>query len=189
MEGWTPSERQSLASLHDRFLAGLMDRVAARPPAHAFTGKPLDVACRPPLPELVRLYIFNCTDHPSERRAGDYRIQLRLPGQQRRQRGHLRLEPGWLVLLAGYVAEFDVFVFWDPHAHAEFPYSKGVQVAAATVHEAAIRGHGRQRRDVRGNGYPEQVLAVRADRLIDGVRMRQELTQASLLATGSARVR
>jgi hypothetical protein len=132
------------------------------------------------------LYIFNCTDHPSERKAGDYRIQLRLPGQARRQRAQLCLEAGWLVLLAGYVAEFDVFVLWDPHAHAEFPYSKGVQVAAATVHEAAIRGHSQQRRDVRVRGYPEQVVAVRADRLVDGLRLRQELIQASLLATDPA---
>lgn len=186
---WVPRERQPLTALYRRFLAGLGDHVVASPPEQLLASKPLDVACRPPLPEQIRLYIFNCTDHPSERRAGDYRIQLRLPGQQRRQRGRLCQEAGWLVLLIGYVAEFDVFVLWDPHAHAEFPYSKGVQVAAATVHQAAILGHSLQRRDIRVRVYPEQVLAVRADRLVDGLRMRQELTQASLLASDPAAMR
>ncbi|WP_207126853.1 hypothetical protein [Actinocatenispora comari] len=146
------------------------------------TTKPLDLLCRAPLPRKVRLYVFNCTDHPSERKAGDYRIQLRLPGQRRRQRACLALDPGVLVLLAGYVAEFDVFVFWDAIAHSEFPYSKGIQVSATTVHHAAIHGQGGQRREVRrSGGYPEQVLAVRADRLVTGLRRREELTRQSLL--------
>jgi hypothetical protein len=85
-------------------------------------------------------------------------------------------------LLAGYVAEFDVFVLWDANAHSEFPYSKGVQVGAPTVHKAAIYGQSEQRRDVRrGGGYPEQVLAVRTDHLLTGLRRREELTQLSLL--------
>ncbi len=183
VEGWTPSERQPLSVLHDRFLAGLGDLVVTAPSSLALTRKPLEVVCRPPLPERLRLYMFNCTDHPSERKAGDYRIQLRLPGQQRRQRGELHLDADSLVLLAGYVAEFDVFVLWDANAHAEFPYSKGIQVGAPTVHQAAIQGHSEQRRDVRGSGYSERVLAIRADRLVDGLRRREELTRISLLDT------
>ncbi len=183
VEGWTPSERQPLPALHGRFLAGLGDLVVSAPGSVALSRKPLDVACHPPLPERLRLYIFNCTDHPSERKAGDYRIQLRLPGQQHRQRGKLQMDSDCMVLLAGYVAEFDVFVLWDANAHAEFPYSKGIQVAAPTVHEAAIRGHSEQRRDVRGSGYSERVLAIRADRMVDGLRRREELTRLSLLGT------
>jgi hypothetical protein len=180
--GWTPSEKQSLPALHRRFVGGLGDIVATDLADAAMTTKPLDLECRSPLPRNLRLYVFNCTDHPSERKAGDYRIQLRLPGQARRERGRLAMQAGVLVLLAGYVAEFDVFVFWDAHAHEEFPYSKGIQVAAHTVHEAAIRGQSEQRRDVRGGGgYAESVLAVRTDHLPSGLRRREELTRQSLL--------
>lgn len=181
MEGWTPSERQPLYLLHHRFLSGLGDGVVTAPRGEDLARKPLEITCRPPLPHRLRLYVFNCTDHPSERKAGDYRIQLRLPGQQRRQRGELKLDADSLVLLVGYVVEFDVFVFWDVHAHAEFPYSKGIQVGALTVHHAAIYGYEEQRRDVRGNGYVERVLAVRADHLVDGVQQREHLTRQSLL--------
>jgi hypothetical protein len=169
--------------LYRRFVGGLDHVVITDLGTALVTKKPLDLECRSPLPPRVRLYVFNCTDHPSERKAGDYRIQMRLPGQMRRERGRLAMEAGVLVLLAGYVAEFDVFVFWDANAHQEFPYSKGVQVAAHTVHEAAIHGQSEQHRDVRGSGgYAEQVLAARTDRLCAGIRRREELTRLSLLA-------
>lgn len=179
---WAPSEKQPLSELYRRFIDGLGDAVTDQPRFDATMGKPLDLSCRPPLPRGVRLYVFNCTDHPSERKAGDYRIQLRLPGQQKRERGCLALEPRFLVVLAGYVVEFDVFVLWDANAHSEFPYSKGVQVSAGTVHRAAIYGQSEQSRDVRrAGGYAERVLAVRADHLLAGLQRRQELTRLSLL--------
>ncbi len=169
-------ERQPLPSLYRVFAEGLRDTLVTDLATVSLDAKPLDLACRPPLPSRVRLYIFNCTDHPSERRAGDYRIQLRLPGQRRRERGELALAPGAMLLLAGFVSEFDVFVLWDANAHQEFPYSKGVQVAAGTVHRAAIRGIAEQQRDIRGIGYREHVVAVRSDRLVEGIRRRQELS-------------
>ncbi|GAA3144399.1 hypothetical protein GCM10010530_75050 [Kribbella aluminosa] len=171
-----------MPALYRRFVDALGDSVMNDLDPESAMSKPLDLVCQPPLPRNVRLYVFNCTDHPSERKAGDYRIQLRLPGQKRRQRGELALDPGVLVLLAGYIAEFDIFVFWDANAHSEFPYSKGIQVSAATVHQAAIHGQSDQRRDVRRNGgYPEHVVAVRADRLLSGLQRREELTRLSLL--------
>lgn len=186
---WTPSEKQPLPVLYRRFVDGLQDTVITDLDTASMTSKPLDLVCRPPLPRNVRLYVFNCTDHPSERKAGDYRIQLRLPRQQTRQRGQLALEPGFLVLLAGYVAEFDVFVLWDANAHSDFPYSKGIQVGAPTVHQAAIHGQGQQRRGMRrGRGYIERVLAVRTDRLLEGLQRREELTRLSLLGDSASPV-
>lgn len=178
-----------MSALYQRFVEGLGDTVITDLAAVSMTSKPLDLLCRPPLPRSVRLYVFNCTDHPSERKAGDYRIQLRLPGQQRRQRGQLSLDAGFLVLLAGYVAEFDVFVLWDANAHSEFPYSKGIQVGAPTVHLAAIHGYGEQQRGVRrSGGYAERVLAVRTEYLLEGLRRRIELTRLSLLGPAAPSV-
>ncbi|WP_424923297.1 hypothetical protein [Amycolatopsis arida] len=181
MPEWKPGDKWSLHHLYRRFLAGLGDAVVTKLPDEA-PAKPLDLVCRQPLPRHVRLYVFNCTDHPAERKAGDYRIQLRLPGQRPRERGTLDMSPGCLVLLAGYVAAFDVFVMWDAVAHQDFPYSKGVQVAAQTVHDAAIYGCSEQRRDVRrGGSYPEWVVAVQTDQLVTGILRRKELTRRSLL--------
>lgn len=176
-----PSEKQPLSVLYRRFVSGLGDSVMTDLEAAPGARKPLDLECRAPLPRRLRLYVFNCTDHPSERKAGDYRIQLRLPGQRKRERGYFALEAGTMVLLAGYVADFDVFVLWDPNAHQGFAYSKGCQVAAHTVHQAAFRGRCEQSRGVRSSGYAEYVLATRTDWLLSGVRRREDLTRMSLL--------
>lgn len=146
--------------------------------------KPLDLTCGSPLPRQVRAYLFNATDHPSERKSGDYRIQLRLPGQKAGDRGHLEVPSGGLLVLAGYVSEFEVFVLWDARAHEEFPYSKGVQVGASTVHQAAIRGLVEQERKIRSAGRTEVVLAARADHLLTAMQRREELTRLSLLEDG-----
>lgn len=130
----------------------------------------------------LRVYIFNCTHHASERRVGDYRIQLRLPRQQRRTQGELVSDGESLLLLVGYVPEFDVFVLWDAYAHTSFPYSKGVQVAGDTIHEAAVSGIAEQLRTVRTSGYKEVVIAIRADQLPRGVELRRRRTRESLLA-------
>ena len=178
---WHPSERLDVVELHGRFVEALGSAVERAPTPDQLRRKPLDLWCCDQLPPNVRTYLFNCTDHPSERNAGDYRIQLHVPGQKRRQRGNFAHAAGVLVLVVGFVSEFDVFVLWDAHAHPNFPYSKGVQVASGTVHRAAYHGVAEQPREVRSVGYLEKVIAARTDRLVEGVRRRQELTHESLL--------
>jgi len=167
------------AQLHGAFVDALGPAVAVREDlSHR---KPFDLTCGPPLPRHLRVYLFNATDHPSERKSGDYRIQLRLPGQKAGDRGRLAVPTGGLLVLAGYVSEFKVFVLWDAQAHEEFPYSKGVQVGASTVHQAAIRGLVEQERRLRSAGRLEVVLAARADHLLAAVQRREELTRLGLL--------
>lgn len=178
---WRPSELLDVVSLHLRFREALGEAVQDIPVSEDLRRKPLDLDCDDPLPPRLRVYLFNCTDHPSERKAGDYRIQLRLAGQRARERGSLVHSAGALLLLVGFVSAFDVFVLWDAHAHQNFPFSKGIQVGASTVHQAAIHGLAEQQRDVRGAGYQEQVVAARADRLVQGVRRREDLSRNALL--------
>lgn len=177
----TPA-RWSLVALHRRFCKGLGDRLVEMPTESAMNVKPLDLRTGSPLPPRVRLYVFNATDHLSERRAGDYRIQLRLPGQKPKSRGRLDESTGSMLVLAGYISEFDIFVLWDSRAHSDFPYSKGVQVAASTVHEAAINGMSVQSRSIRSVGVTEHVVVVRADELVRGMLRRDELSRDDLLA-------
>jgi restriction-modification system family protein len=181
VEEWRPSELLGPVELHRRFVEALDAAVRCAPTPDRFRRKPLDLQCCDPLPPHLRVYLFNCTDHPAERDPGGYRIQLHVPGQQKRQRGNFAHATGVLLLVVGFVAEFDVFVLWDVHAHPNFPNSKGVQVASGTVHGAAIHGLAEQQRELRSAGYREQVIAARADRLVEGVHRRQELTHESLL--------
>lgn len=181
--GWKSSVRLSSPELYERFVSSLGPELVSCPLSTPKSLKPFELACESPLPPVIRVYLFNCTEHPSERRQGDYRIQLKLPGQRKRERGSLALDPGVFVLLAGYAADFDIFILWDANVHSDFAHSKGVQVRGGTIHRAAIRGTETQRRRVRpGSGsYIEQIVAARPDRLVEGILQRRRLTQESLL--------
>ena len=173
--------RLTVPQLHSTFTAALSAAVAAGSDGADPGSKPLDLICGPPLPRQLRVYLFNATDHPSERKPGDYRIQMRLPGQRAGERGRLVVPTSGLLLLAGFVSEFRVFVLWDASAHEEFPYSKGVQVGASTVHQAAITGLMEQQRNIRSAGRREVVVAARHDRLVAAIQRRDELTRQTLL--------
>lgn len=177
----TRSARLTVPKLHSTFTAALSPAVAADGDRAETASKPLDLMCGPPLPRQLRVYLFNATDHPSERKPGDYRIQMRLPGQRAGQRGRLDVPAHGLLLLAGYVSEFKVFVLWDASAHEQFPFSKGVQVGASTVHQAAITGLMEQERTIRSAGRREVVVAARHDHLVAAIQRRDELTRQTLL--------
>lgn len=181
----TRNARLTVPQLHSTFTAALSAAVGTGgDPANA-ASKPLDLTCGPPLPRQLRVYLFNATDHPSERKPGDYRIQMRLPGQRAGERGRLDVPARGLLLLAGYVSEFKVFVLWDASAHEQFPFSKGVQVGASTVHQAAITGLMEQERRIRSAGRQEVVVAARHDHLVAAIQRRDELTRQTLLRDSS----
>jgi hypothetical protein len=177
----TRSARLTVRELHDTFTAALSAAADTGANSANTASKPLDLTCGPPLPRHLRVYLFNATDHPSERKPGDYRIQMRLPGQRAGERGRLDVPARGLLLLAGYVNEFDVFVLWDASAHEQFPFSKGVQVGASTVHQAAITGLMEQERRIRSAGRQEVVVAARRDQLVAAIQRRDELTRQTLL--------
>jgi hypothetical protein len=113
---------------------------------------------------------------------GDYKIQLIVPGQRRRERGRFAYLTGTQVILAGYVQDFDVFVLWDAGLHDDFPYSKNVQVHAATVYDASAHGIAHQRRTIRGRGR-EQIVAAHSTQLVRGLDKRLRLTAERLVAS------
>lgn len=170
-----------MPQLHSTFIAALSSSATDPDERVDMAKKPLDLVCGPPLPGRLRVYLFNATDHPSERKSGDYRIQMRLAGQRAGERGRLEVPARGLLLLAGYVHEFEVFVLWDAGAHEEFPFSKGVQVGASTVHQAASAGVVEQERHIRSAGRQEVVVAARHDHLVAAIQRREELTRQSLL--------
>jgi hypothetical protein len=124
-----------------------------------------------PLPPRLRVYLFNATNPPGGRVTAEHKIQLRVPGQARDQRGNFDFSDERNVIMAGYSDDDDVFVLWDSSLHHDFTWSKNVQVKTATVDEArAGPSVATQQRRVRLGD--EIVLAARPQFLAIAIQQR-----------------
>jgi hypothetical protein len=176
--------QRSATYLHARIISALRQYLRRVPPATDLHKKPLTVDLVEPLPLKLRFYAYLATTHPSERSAGDYRIQVILPnhrdGRQRFDRSGNAVP-----VLIGYVPDLDVHVLWDADVHdyaGAVPYSKGVQVHAATIYRAVAEGMVEQFRRTRAGGNAgETVVAARRSLLVQALLRRQELSLQSLL--------
>ncbi len=130
------TNRLSTTELHDRLVAAVGP--SALVGASTDASGELIVERSPPLPSRIRVYIYNATDPPGGRSTPEHKIQL--TGQRRGERGELDWSGVDFVLLCGYAAEHDVFVFWDAALHIDFAYSKNLQVRTANVEAAAASG-------------------------------------------------
>jgi hypothetical protein len=112
------------------------------------------------------------------RPSGEYRIQVIQPGQERGRHHALPLEyddQAFTVLL-GWTPIDRVFVLWDAYAHDSFVWSQNVQIQGEAIWGAALSGLTTSRRQLRGGRGVETAVACRADRLLDGLALRQEHT-------------
>lgn len=172
------ADRLSTTELQDRFVAavGPTALIAASMDA---SGE-LVVELRPPLPSRVRVYIYNATDPPGGRPTPEHKIQL--TGQRRGERGELDWSGVDLVLLCGYVAEHDVFVFWDAALHIDFAYSKNLQVRTANVRDAAASGV-RVRQNRRLQTGMEVVICAPSQTVIEAIDERASSGEVRLRGT------
>jgi len=146
--------------------------------------KPFELDLTPPLPQRVRVYMYNATRPPGGRPLGEHKVQLIAPGQRRGQRGSFDNGDGRIVLLIGYAAEEDVFILWDAGLYTDFAWSRNVQVKAETIIQASAGKLATQERQLRppsGRAIVETVLAVKPRSLTDAVVRRMELTRERLL--------
>ncbi|WP_416050077.1 helix-turn-helix domain-containing protein [Cupriavidus basilensis] len=176
------SERVPLQELHRRFVSAL-DPTSVRSHS-AWEVKPFELDLAPPLPQRLRVYMFNATRPPGGRPLGEHKIQLIAPGQQRGQRASFDNGDGRIVLLVGYAAEEDVFILWDAGLYADFAWSRNVQVKAATIVQASagkLATQDRQLRPPSGRPVAETVLAVKPRRLAEAILKRMELARERLL--------
>lgn len=152
--------------------------------ANNLTAKPLDLDLRPPLPQRVRVYMFNATRPPGGRPLGEHKVQLIVPGQRRGDRGNFDNRDGRIVLLVGYAVEDDVFVLWDAGLYVDFAWSRNVQVKAETIIRAVAGNLATQDRRLRPHNAPavtETVVAVGSARLVDAVQKRMALTRERMV--------
>lgn len=176
------TRRLPQAEMHRRFVDVLGDdKVNDHGP---FDQKPCELDLKSPLPLRVRLYLFNATRPPGGRPLGEHKVQLIVPGQGRGVRGNFDRSDGRIVLLCGYVAEEDVFVFWDAGLYLDFAWSRNVQVKVETIIRASAGKIATQERRLRPHNAPavtEVLVAVRADRLEVAILRRIALTRERML--------
>lgn len=116
----------------------------ALPAGSALQGGPEDI--HPALANVpgfgrARFYVWTVTADRSAqgRPAGEFKIQLILPGQARQARASLELEGPYTVLL-GYSPDYGVFVGWEARLYRDFAYSRNVQCREDLLREARSTG-------------------------------------------------
>jgi hypothetical protein len=176
------NERLPQEELHRRFIDALGPKSIR---SHsALSSKPCEMDLEPPLPHLLRLYIYNATRPPGGRPLGEHKVQIIAPGQRRGERGNFDNTGGRVAVLAGYVAEEDVFVIWDAGLYTDFAWSRNVQVRTETIIAAAAGSLATQQRFLRPtNGPPstETVIAAQPQLLAAALIRRMELIRERLL--------
>lgn len=167
----------SLIELHRVFIKSLGNSVIT----HSDLDKrPLEINLLPPLPNKVRLYIYNITHPPGGRTLGEHKIQIIFPGQKRGERVEFDHSGGRIVLLAGYEPEIQVFTLWDAGLYVNIPFSRNVQVRPKSMYEALAGKISRQERVIVGQGREEVITAPR-NKLFDALYLRVELSKERLL--------
>lgn len=90
----------------------------------------------------ARLYLWTVTaDRSAEgaRPAGEHKIQLILPDQEKGTKASLEATDAYTALL-GYSADFGVFVGWEAPLYQRFAYSRNVQCREELLREARSTG-------------------------------------------------
>jgi len=161
--------RLETSELNSRFLAALGDLVERADPE---TAPVLTLEASAPLPPRLRAYLFNATNPPGGRSTPEHKIQLRVPGQDRGDRGNFDYSDDRQVVVAGYADEHDVWVLWDATLHRDFTWSKNVQVRTETVDAARATGEvtTQERTGVRLG--VETVIAGPSERLVEAIAQR-----------------
>ncbi len=175
------TERRAQPDLHHRFIRALGPAALAH---SSLDLKPLDIDLLAPLPQKVRVYIYNLTRPPGGRPLGEHKVQLIVPGQQRGVRASFDNSGGRIVLLLGYAAEEDVFVLWDAGLYSDFAWSRNVQVKSETIIAATagrLATQARQLRPSNGLTSTETVLAVKPRLLREAITRRMQLTRERLI--------
>ena len=176
------TNRWSLKQLHERFLAQCSHNTVRV--QGAVRERPLEVDLLSPLPQRIRLYLYNATSPPGGRTLGEHKVQLIVPGQKRGMRGDFDHSGGRTALLGGYVSDDDVFVFWDAGLYVDFAWSRNVQVKPGTVIRASAGQIVTQQRRLRPRNAPsaiEVLVAGPASRLEEVICRRVELTRERIL--------
>lgn len=128
------------------------------------------LAAVPSIAVPLAIWAFTLTDPPGGRHPAESKIQLIMPGQNRRERGNFEGPGGTFKLLVGVHPSEDLFVLWDAYMQKDFGYSKNVQVRGPLLWDASVSGIASGVRHL-SSGY-ETVFVSRGDHLVEAVKRR-----------------
>jgi hypothetical protein len=153
--------------LHEAFVAALGAGVESHSDIRR---KPLCLDLRLPLPPRLRVYAYSLVEGGVQRR-NEYKVVLRLPGQEYGEYASFDHSGDRLALVVGYRQDLDVFVLWDASLHPRFKWGGNLQVRDTVVHSAAAIGRAEQRRSL-STGNVELVIGCQSSTLIAGIEDR-----------------
>lgn len=163
--------------LNKLFIGGLGDRVIWSSDEDS---APLliDVSTNTGAEYRLRAYLFNLTNPPGGRAADEYKAQLILPGQKKKERASLDYSDGRLPLLVAYAQEGvdGVFVLWDADMHEDIAFSSNIQVKSDAIIMALYKKIVKSRRT-----NNEIIVSARPQYLFDAIKTRIEIMKANIL--------
>ncbi|MFD9096418.1 hypothetical protein [Streptomyces collinus] len=141
----------------------------------------------------MRIYLYNATQHPSERQHGAFRVQLSsrdnpVPMTDP-QRYTFNRSDGIRCLLMGYNSELQAFILWDADLHDAPPgytFSRGVQAPPGVVFKAVATGLAEEKRRLKAVGRVETIIAARPERLAEAIKRRVDLSIEAILSGRSS---
>lgn len=173
--------------LHQVLLRAISDSITEVPADGDLKLKPLVVKTCLPLPASLRFYVYNATQHSSERQAGTFKIQL-TAGIEKSSGGTARYEfdrsDGVRPVVVGYHNELDVFILWDTDLHDAgegFPFSKNVQAPPEIVFSALATGLAEGQRRLKVPRISETIISARPARLCEAIALRLQRSTETLL--------
>lgn len=180
---WNPRSKQSLSFkyLHELFLAKLGNKVSNSSDTDS---KPLFIELRKPWLIKIRLYLFNCCNPPGGRPSDEYKINLNI-GQEYGEKAIFDYSEGCFPIIAGYVQQFDVFVFWDATKHHRCSFNKNLQVKVSTLLNAIANPLATQERRTR-QGI-ETIIACRGEFITEALLKRIDLIYNEVVKNDNAK--
>ena len=165
----------SKAYMHQRILTQLNGAVIDK-------GNLKDIPYKPIIEGLGSLafYAFLLSAQSSVRPEGEYRIQLMLPRQEKKERGQFEFIPDTFSILLGWSPREDIFVLWDAYAHDSFTYCQNIQVKGEAVWLARSRGITNCERVLRNGRGTETVIVCCTNRILEAVHERIRFSAARL---------
>ena len=172
-------EKMRVPELHTVLLEALDGHITKH---SSIEEKPLAIELKE-IPSLVfEIYLFNITNPPGARQAGECKSQLIFPGQKRGTRWEFNHQLNKVTILAGFaqmLGDIDTgaFVFWELAKHEKPAYSANIQVSLDTLLETLSNPVFRKKK--RGNG--EWEIVCRRDKAFDGLLLRRETDRNIML--------
>lgn len=183
---YRPARNATRSFLHRVLLRALRPSVERWPSDDELQQKPLVVDLAAPLPYRLRFYIYEATQHASERQQGTFKVQLTTgvarPGSDS-NRLYFDRTANVRPVLIGYHPDWRLFILWDADLHDlgdGFPFSKNVQAPPDIVWRAVARGLAQGTRRLRRPAVTETIVTARPPHLAEALKLRIRLSNQSL---------